>query len=108
MATVTKGHVVFLLEGVLIYLNNGVPRSLLSSCSSVLKRAGLSGSLVFADLLRDIASLDVEGAEQVVRSYGWGLVHSSCSASNLVWPDMWEWLELKESILQSESIGIVR
>jgi hypothetical protein len=98
-------HVVFLLVGVLIYLNDGVPRSLLSSCSSVLKCAGLSGSLVFADLLRDVASLDAEGAEQVVRSYGWGLAHSSCGASNLVRPDLWEWLELKEAYVLYGSSG---
>lgn len=70
-------HVIFLLEGVLIYLNNGVPRSLLACCSSMLKREGLSGSLIFADLFRDLSSLDVESADDYFLSQGWNLVPSS-------------------------------
>lgn len=74
-----KWHTIFLLEGVLIYLNDGVPASVLSTCSSALKAEGLSGSLIFADLFRgnSIRSNDVETVHEFLQIHGWDLERTS-------------------------------
>ncbi len=70
-------HIIFILEGVLIYLNEGVPTTLLSSCSSILKQNKFSGSLIFADLIRGLESSDVDRADHHLAAQGWDLERSS-------------------------------
>jgi hypothetical protein len=68
---------IVLLEGVLIYLDEGIPDKALSVCSNLLKERGLSGSLVFADILRGIPEGNFEMAKD--RLDGASLVESSWS-----------------------------
>jgi O-methyltransferase involved in polyketide biosynthesis len=70
-------HNIIMLEGVLIYLDEGVPSKLLSFCSSYLKREELSGSLVFADLFRGLPSSEINDARDRFGSDGWELLESS-------------------------------
>ena len=56
--TSTKWHNIFVFEAVMIYLNEGVPSSLLNLTSTVLKENGVSGSLCFADRLENIPGGD--------------------------------------------------
>ena len=51
-------HTIFLFEGVMIYLDEGVPEALLKVCSEALQTTGESGSLVFADRLENIPGGD--------------------------------------------------
>ena len=73
----TNWHTIFLLEGVLIYLDEGIPDKVLSVCSNILQERGLSGSLVFADLLRGIPDGNFEMAKDRLDGDGWQLVESS-------------------------------
>ena len=66
-------HTIFLLEGVLIYLKEGVPDKLLSACASSLKENDVGGSLVFADLLRGIPDGDFQIAKERLELDGWKL-----------------------------------
>jgi len=73
----SEWHTIFLLEGVLIYLDDNVPRSLLNSCSDILRSERVSGSLVFADLFRELANFDVGIAGDFYQSMGWDLLYDS-------------------------------
>jgi hypothetical protein len=64
-------HTIFLFEGVMIYLEKGVPAGLLELTSRVLRTSGKTGSLVFADRLENIPGGDLEiGREELARN-GW-------------------------------------
>lgn len=66
-------HTIFLFEGVMIYLDEGVPEALLKVCSEALKMTGKSGSLVFADRLENIPGGDaVIGREELAKN-GWNV-----------------------------------
>jgi O-methyltransferase involved in polyketide biosynthesis len=65
-------HTIFLFEGVMIYLNEGVPQGLLDICRTVLNQG--SGSLVFADRLERIPGGDYEIARSVLLEAGWRIV----------------------------------
>jgi O-methyltransferase involved in polyketide biosynthesis len=67
-------HTIFLFEGVMIYLDEGVPRRLLETCSAVLKEAGKEGSLVFADRLDNIPGGDYEIGVKELALSGWKVV----------------------------------
>lgn len=47
-------HTIFVFEGVMIYLDDGIPSSLLNITSNVLKENNSDGSLCFADRLENI------------------------------------------------------
>ncbi|OEU06130.1 hypothetical protein FRACYDRAFT_222540 [Fragilariopsis cylindrus CCMP1102] len=47
-------HTIFVFEGVMIYLDDGIPSSLLNVTSNVLKENNSDGSLCFADRLENI------------------------------------------------------
>jgi len=47
-------HTIFVFEGVMIYLDDGIPSSLLNITSNVLKESNSDGSLCFADRLENI------------------------------------------------------
>ena len=66
-------HNIFLFEGVMIYLNDGVPSALLRTCSGVLICNVLSGSLVFADRLENVPEGKEQAAEIELSSNGWSL-----------------------------------
>ncbi|CAJ1953053.1 unnamed protein product [Cylindrotheca closterium] len=70
-------HNIIVLEGVLIYLNEGIPSSLLTVCSKQSQERDLSASLVFADLFRALPSLEVGEVEAFFKSMGWSLDRSS-------------------------------
>jgi len=64
-------HTIFLFEGVMIYLDEGVPAGLLELTSRVLHATGGKGSLVFADRLENIPGGDLHiGREELARN-GW-------------------------------------
>jgi O-methyltransferase involved in polyketide biosynthesis len=65
-------HTIFLFEGVMIYLNEGVPQGLLEVCRMVLNQG--SGSLVFADRLERIPGGDYDIARSVLLEAGWRIV----------------------------------
>ena len=53
-STGTPWHTIFVFEGVMIYLDEGVPSALLEATSAVLNEYGLDGSLCFADRLENV------------------------------------------------------
>lgn len=68
-------HAIFLFEGVMIYLNEGVPHGLLNVCRNVLRKNNSSrGSLVFADRLERIPGGDYDIARHVLAEAGWRIV----------------------------------
>mmetsp|Transcript_47843 Transcript_47843/g.144718 ORF Transcript_47843/g.144718 Transcript_47843/m.144718 type:complete len:213 (-) Transcript_47843:162-800(-) len=67
-------HTIFVFEGVMIYLNEGVPSKLLEICSSVLAENGLNGSLCLADRLENSPGGDKDlGGAELARN-GWDLI----------------------------------
>ncbi len=69
--TSTKWHNIFVFEAVMIYLNEGVPSSLLNLTSTVLKENGVSGSLCFADRLENIPGGDQVLGRIEMEKNGW-------------------------------------
>ena len=69
-------HNIIIFEGVMIYLDEGVPHALLDICSSILnKRKSQSSSyLCFADRLENIPGGDEEAAHMEMESTGWKLL----------------------------------
>lgn len=71
---------VIVFEGVMIYLDEGIPHSLLQLCSDVLESANLAsltpseGYLCFADRLENIPGGDSEAALDEMESTGWDLI----------------------------------
>jgi O-methyltransferase involved in polyketide biosynthesis len=64
-------HTIFLFEGVMIYLDEGVPEALLNMLSRVLNKTGKRGSLVFADRLENIPGGDFDIARRELAKNGW-------------------------------------
>jgi len=69
-------HNIIIFEGVMIYLDEGVPHALLDICSSILnKRRSQSLSyLCFVDRLENIPGGDEEAANVEMDSTGWKLI----------------------------------
>jgi len=66
-------HNIFVFEGVMIYLDEGIPSELLRLCSNVLHSKDLSGSLCFADRLENIPEGYLSDAITELTSNGWEL-----------------------------------
>jgi len=66
-------HTIFLFEGVMIYLDEGVPEALLKVCSDALKATGENGSLVFADRLENISGGDPDIGRRELAKNGWNV-----------------------------------
>ena len=68
-------HTIFLFEGVMIYLNQGIPTALLRVCRTVLdnNKQHQPGSLCFADRLENIPAGDYDIAVPVLAEQGWNL-----------------------------------
>jgi len=66
-------HTIFVFEGVMIYLNEGIPSQLLHVISDVLKAKGSRGSLCFADRLEQIPGGDKTIARHELLKHGWTL-----------------------------------
>ena len=64
-------HTIFLFEGVMIYLDDGVPDALLGVCRQALKTTGLRGTLCFADELENFPNDDLETARTVFAAHEW-------------------------------------
>jgi len=67
-------HTIFVFEGVMIYLNDGVPSSLLNITSDVLNERGLQGSLCLADRLENVPGGDEDLGEIELTRNGWNIV----------------------------------
>ena len=67
-------HTIFMFEAVLIYLNDGIPHSLVQVCSNVLKKHKVEGSLCFADRLENVPGGNYTLAVEEMTSTGWNLV----------------------------------
>eukprot|EP00804_Cyclotella_cryptica_P014996 CCRYP_000607-RB/>CCRYP_000607-RB protein AED:0.05 eAED:0.05 QI:84/1/1/1/1/1/4/494/482 len=82
-ATVKVANII-LFEGVMIYLDQGIPHSLLQLCSDVLRNnsnatednpsGGTTSYLCFADRLENIPGGDEEKARSEMQNTGWELV----------------------------------
>lgn len=66
---------IVIFEGVMIYLNKGIPHSLLHLCSDVLRRStsSLGGYLCFADRLDNIPGGNRNAADVEMENTGWEL-----------------------------------
>ena len=69
----TEWHTIFVFEGVMIYLDEDVPSSLLNITSKVLRENNLNGSLCFADRLENVPGGDYELGVQELKTNGWDL-----------------------------------
>jgi O-methyltransferase involved in polyketide biosynthesis len=69
----TQWHTIFLFEGVMIYLDEGVPEAMLKVTSDALRNTGESGSLVFADRLENIPGGDPEIGRRELAKNGWNV-----------------------------------
>jgi len=66
-------HTIFVFEGVMIYLDDGIPSALLDVCSRILKDNKLVGSLIFADRLENVPGGDYDLGVKEVQNNGWVL-----------------------------------
>ena len=67
-------YTIFVFEGVMIYLNDTVPSSLLNITSRVLRRTNNNnGALCFADRLENIPDGNYDFAVQELQNNGWTL-----------------------------------
>jgi hypothetical protein len=66
-------HTIFVFEGVMIYLNDNVPSSLLNITSRLLRENNLTGSLCFADRLENVPGGDFDMGVQELETNGWNL-----------------------------------
>ena len=64
---------IFVFEGVMIYLNEGIPSSLLKLTSFVLNEEKALGSLCFADRLENVPGGDLIMGRKEMKSNGWNL-----------------------------------
>ena len=69
----TTWHTIFLFEGVMIYLEEGVPHALLKVLRQVLQETGEKGTLCFADRLENIPGGDLEIARRELAKTGWNI-----------------------------------
>ena len=69
-----RWHTIFVFEGVLIYLDDGVPSDLLGACSAALRGGKMSvGSLCFADRLENVPGGDQIAGREELGGNGWEL-----------------------------------
>lgn len=76
-----KCHTIFIFEGVLIYLRDGIPRRILSAISSIIQTRDRPASIIFADLFRDLRGMESMDEIQThfQRELGWDLdLNSFC------------------------------
>lgn len=66
-------YTIFVFEGVMIYLNDGVPSSMLNITSKLLRENNLNGSLCFADRLENVPGGDFEMGVEELKRNGWAL-----------------------------------
>ena len=66
-------HTIFLFEGVLLYLDPGVPSRLLEACRRVLDETQQTGTLCFADALEHVTGDDLDNARDELAKRGWRL-----------------------------------
>ena len=66
-------HTIFVFEGVMIYLNEGIPSSLLKVTSDALRNHNAEGSLCFADRLENIPGGDYELGLKELNNNGWDI-----------------------------------
>ena len=69
-----RWHNIFLFEGVLMYLPEGIPSKLLRACCEALKDTRQRGSVVFADTLENIPNDDIDTARVELARLGWRVV----------------------------------
>jgi O-methyltransferase involved in polyketide biosynthesis len=67
-------HTIFMFEGVMIYLNDGVPSSLLNVTSNALIEKGLQGSLCLADRLENVPGGDQDMGGIELERNGWRII----------------------------------
>ena len=76
-------HTVFVSEGVMIYLDEGVPSKMLRVCSNVARRRDQNATFLFSDLLRNVPIEDdapddeLAAAIAELENTGWELIQSS-------------------------------
>jgi len=66
-------HTIFVFEGVMIYLNDNVPSSLLNITSRLLRENNRKGSLCFADRLENVPGGDFDMGVKELETNGWNL-----------------------------------
>ena len=66
-------HTIFVFEGVMIYLDENVPSSLLSITSKLLRENNQNGSLCFADRLENVPGGDYDKGVIEMETNGWKL-----------------------------------
>ena len=64
-------HTIFVFEGVMIYLNEGIPSSLLDITSRMLNENNHTGSLIFADRLENVPGGDLNLGRKELFDNGW-------------------------------------
>lgn len=64
-------YTIFMFEGVMIYLNDGVPSSLLNITSAALRERHLDGSLCFADRLENVPGGALDLGVEELENNGW-------------------------------------
>jgi O-methyltransferase involved in polyketide biosynthesis len=69
-----NAYTIFVSEGVMIYLNKGVPTLLLNLFREVTKESGGQASLCFADRLDNIPGGDLNAAQVELPKAGWELI----------------------------------
>jgi hypothetical protein len=69
----SRWHTIFILEAVLIYLDEHIPSVLLQLLSQVLLQTESAGSLAFADRLENVPGGDENLARQELSARGWDL-----------------------------------
>ena len=68
---IVEWHTIFVFEGVMIYLNDGVPSSLLNLTSRILHENGMEGSLCFADRLENVPGGELDSGVNELKNNGW-------------------------------------
>ncbi len=72
-AVTENWHNIFVFEGVMIYLDDGVPSSLLNITSSSLRKKGHEGTLCFADRLENVPGGDFDLGVKELQNNGWNM-----------------------------------
>jgi len=72
-AVTENWHNIFVFEGVMIYLDDGVPSSLLNITSSSLRKKGHAGTLCFADRLENVPGGDFDLGVKELQNNGWNM-----------------------------------
>lgn len=64
-------YTIFVMEGVLMYLKQGVAARVLATCAAEIK--GASASLCFADRLENVTDIDMKRFQRALQTTGWTL-----------------------------------